>query len=82
MSILDQHYEPDNVTVTVEWTQQLGAMYNVKISPLAPVIINGSSSRQLIVLYNTEYNLSVVAITHCLNATDLITLHYGEMHTV
>ena len=80
MSILEQHYEPDNVTVTVEWTQQMGAMYDVKISPLVPIIITGNTSRQLMVLYNTEYNLSVVAITHCGNATDLITLNYGEMH--
>ena len=82
LSILDRSYDLYNITVTVEWTHQDGVMdYDVKISPLAPKItINGSASRRLMVLliYNTEYNLSVVAVAPCGNAIASVTLNYGE----
>ena len=80
MSLLNPHYGSDNVTVTVKWTQQEGAMYNIRISPLAPVLItNGSTSGQIMVLYNKEYNLTVVAVTTCGNATTSMRLNYGEL---
>ena len=81
LSILDRSYDLYNITVTVEWTHQDGVMYyDVKISPLAPTIINGSASERLMALlmYNTEYNLSVVAVTPCGNAIASVTLNYGE----
>ena len=82
MSILDRLYDLYNVTVTVEWTHQDGVMdYDVRISPSAPkIIINGNASRPLMVLlmYNTEYNLSVVAVTPCGNTTASKMLNYGE----
>jgi hypothetical protein len=38
VSILEQHYDPYNVTVTVEWTYQVGViMYDIRVSPLAPI---------------------------------------------
>ena len=80
LSIFHEYYGPDNVTVTVEWTQQEGATYDVRISPLAPVLVtNGDTSHQIIVLYNTEYNLTVVAVTVCGNVTTSRTLNYGEI---
>ena len=80
LRILNQHYDLYNVTVTVEWTHQDGVMdYDVRISPLAPLLtINGSASCRLVVSYNTEYNLSVVAVTPCGNATASKILNYGE----
>jgi hypothetical protein len=74
-------YSADNVTVTVEWNQlELYATYNVTVVPLAPIvfIITGSSSRQLTIPYNTEYNLTVKAIAPCRpNTTAIIKLKYG-----
>ena len=79
-----EEYSAENVTVTMymEWLQQLGAVYNVSVHilPLAPSMINGSSSVQLVLEYNTEYNISVVALGPCgVNATAAITLNYGEV---
>ena len=86
LSILDRRYDLYNVTVTVKWTHQDGVMnYDIRISPLAPTItINGSASRPLMALlmYNTEYNLSVVAVTPCGNAIASATLNYGEAKLV
>ena len=81
MSISEKQYEADNVTVTVEWTQQQGVTYIVKVSPFVPKTNLTESARyQLTIPYNSTYNLSVVAATPCRsNATAFITLHYGEV---
>ena len=74
-----EEYLAENVTVTVEWIQQLGAVYNTSVFPSASLMFNGSSSVQLVLEYNTEYNISVVAVGPCgVNATAVITLNYGE----
>ena len=50
---------------------------------MVPIVSPGSTSRQLTILYNTEYNLSVVAATPCRpNATANISLNYGNVHEV
>ena len=75
----EEYYEAENVTVTVEWIQQVGVVYDARILPVAPSKSNGSTSLQLTLQYNTEYNLSVVAIIPCgTNATASITLNYSE----
>ena len=80
----DEYYDVENVTVTVEWVQQVGALlYNVRISPMDQVLVINEStlSVQLVLEYNTEYDLSVVAILPCgANATASITLYYGEAY--
>ena len=35
---LEEYYSADNVTVTVEWTQQLRAVYDASVLPLAPLM--------------------------------------------
>ena len=70
----------------MEWipVQQAEVMYFTRISPLVPVIMLAeSTSRQLTISYNTEYNLSVEVVIPCRpNATAFITLYYGEVHTL
>ena len=83
LGIISEEYGPKNVTVSVEWTQQVATMYTVRISPPVPIIIIGSTSRQLIISYNTVYNLSVEATAPCrANATAIIGLHYGEVYSI
>ena len=76
-----EEYSAENVTVTMEWRQQLGAVYNsASVFPSAPLMFNGSSSVQLVLEYDTEYNISVVAVGPCgVNTTATITLNYGEV---
>ena len=77
---ISEEYSADNITVTVEWAKLAGISYNVRVSPSVPMTYNGSTSLQLLLQYNTEYNLSVVADAPCGdNATAaVVTLHYGE----
>ena len=79
-----EEYSAENVTVTMhmEWLQQLETVCNVSVHvlPPAPSMINGSSSVQLVLEYNTEYNLSVVAVgPRGVSATAVIALNYGEV---
>ena len=80
-------YHADNVTLTVKWPQQVRAVFNTRILPEPPVplVFIGSTSRQLTVSYNTEYNFSVEAIVTApcrSNVTASIRLNYGEMSYV
>ena len=81
LSISSEEYEADSVTVTEEWASVQQA--DVRISPLVPIKFTGLTSLQLTILYNTEYNFSVVAVAPCRpNATAFITLNYGEVTEV
>ena len=79
LSIVSKNYTADNVTVTVEWTQQVGAIYNTTVTLLPPAssLFAGSNGRNLTLLYNTGYNFSVVAFTRCESATSSIVLNYS-----
>ena len=80
LGIISEEYGGDNVTVSVEWTQQVGTEFYVRVLPSVTIMVTGSTSRQLIILYNMEYNLSVEAIAPCrANAITFIRLHYGEL---
>jgi hypothetical protein len=69
----------------VEWIQQVGAVYNSSVLlPPAPLQFNGSSSVQLVLEYNTVYNLSVImAVAPCDVSTEtFIALGYGEAYSL
>ena len=85
---ISEEYDVDNVTVTIEWTQQVQAglgdliSYNVSVSPPVPISYNGNTSLTLVLEYNFEYDLSVEANIQCeSNATASVTLNYGEIIT-
>ena len=79
LSIVSETFSIDNVTVTVEWTQKLGAVYTTTILPQAASSSNGCNSLRLTLSYNTGYNFSVEAATPCDLATTVafIELNYG-----
>ena len=62
-----------------ELAQQVHASYLSTVVPSdVSIITTGSTSRQLTIPYNMEYNLSIVATTPCRpNATAVIKLDYG-----
>ena len=69
----------ENVTVTLDWKPEMGMSYNVIINPNVPVKFVENTSIQLVVSYNTLYNVSVVA-TSCghSNVMATVRLSYGE----
>ena len=53
----------DDITVTVEWAQKAYAVYNVSVSPLAPIVHHGrNTSCQLTIPYNIGQIFSVEAV--------------------
>ena len=83
LRISDEHYEADGVIVTVEWIQQDGIAYSARVSPSALITSNGSTSHQLTIPYNIEYNFSVEAVAPCRpNTTAFIRLNYGEVYVL
>ena len=77
---ISQEYKDDNVTVTVEWIQHVYTVNEVTVVPLVPLMSTGSTSRQLTIQYNTEYNLSLEATAPCRpNAITFIILNYGKV---
>jgi hypothetical protein len=79
-----EEYSANNVTVVVEWILQIGAVYNSSVLPPTPLMFIGGSSVQLVLEYNTVYNLSVVmAVAPCgVSIETIIALSYGETHAV
>ena len=73
-------YRVDNVTVTVMWTEDVGVNYNVQILPSVPLHFNESTCVQMVLLYNTEYTMSIRAATPCTNSTltSYIILSYSK----
>ena len=76
-----EEHNTDNITVLVEWIHQTGVSYNITTVPMVPMMYSGSTSVQLIVSYNIEYNVSLKAATVCQRVTiSHIQLLYGELH--
>ena len=70
------HLGMDNFTVTLEWSQFSGETYTVATVP-EPDDMNFimSTSVQLVMLYNTEYNITITA-TLCGHSTNATTISY------
>ena len=82
MSVIGEHYSAETVTITLEWSQGEDILYDFTLltSPQAEVQTNGSTSTraELILSYNTHYNVSVVARCGQNSTNDTLQLHYGE----
>ena len=69
----------NSVTVTLQWSQEAGAVYNVNISPLTEftnITDNNSIVINLTISYNIQYNVSITS-----NLCDITTtrvLKYGK----
>ena len=81
-SIVSEELSANNISVTVEWTLEEGVEYNISVIPLAPVAIIENFIVQLILLYNTEYNVSLETFTACQReASSVVQLFYGEFNS-
>jgi hypothetical protein len=73
------HFGNDNFTVTLEWSQFSSETYSVATVPESEhVSFTMITSVQLVLLYNTQYNVTVTA-TLCghRNPTNLV-IYYGN----
>ena len=79
---LDEQFGMDNVTVFLQWTEELNnslVSYHVSIEPMAHVNTDNSRAN-LVLLYNTPYNVSIVAdVCNRINATTTLMRNYGNI---
>ena len=78
-----EQFENKTVVVVLEWTVENGAFSRLNVVPQAETIQSlGPSSRQLMLSYNTSYNISAVASLCGQYSSHSFQLHYGELLNV
>ena len=60
-----EHYNENNATITLEWSKETGASYNISVIPspltLDPEKETSGNTSQLTILYNISYDVMVLA---------------------
>ena len=80
---ISEHFQTNFVSVTLEWTAKNGVSYVVSVNPETTISYTGKRSTQLIVLYNTKYNVSVVASLCGINQEVYSTIiEYGKLQKI
>ena len=80
VTLVSENYETHAVILILEWTHMHSASYYISVSPQLELRFDGSTRVQLTALYNTQYNVSVVASYSCHHHgqhSDNIDLYYG-----
>ena len=81
--IRSEQFGNETVVVVLEWTVENGAFNRLNVVPQAETVDSlGPSSRQLMLSYNTSYNISAVASLCGQYSSHSIELHYGELLNV
>ena len=81
---MSEQFENETVIITLEWTVQNGAFHGISVDPqdLVDSVYTGPTTIQLIVSYNTLYNVSAVATLCGQNSSHFLELHYGESESL
>ena len=76
---MNQYLEDSNVTVTLQWPREPGAVYRVNVSPFTEFTNNATNDSVVINLtisYNIQYNVSIVSSLCGVTTTKV--LKYGR----
>ena len=72
-------FENETVVVTLQWTVENGVFSGLSVIPQVEIMNLGPSSRQVMLFYNTSYNVSAVASLCGQYSSNSTQLHYGEL---
>ena len=62
VTMVNQLLRSDDVTVTLQWPREPGAVYNISVSPQTPHIkVTNITIINLTVSYNTKYDVNIVS---------------------
>ena len=78
VNVVSVEFENETVVVTLVWTMENGALSGLSIVPQVEIVNLGPSSRQLVISYNSSYNVSVMTILCGQNSSQSIELHYSK----
>ena len=76
---ISREFEADSVRVALEWTHQNGVSYTIRVDPEVNVSYSWRKSAQLVVPYNSKYNISVVASLCGNSRAVFIMINYGKL---
>ena len=75
-----KRFGTNSITVTLEWTHIHGESYSVSVDPVVNVnYMERNSQAKLVVMYDTKYNISVVASLCGANRTTFIIVNQGKL---
>ena len=85
VTMVNQLLRSDNVTVTLQWPREAGAVYNVNVSSeISHTDLNSMMYNilefmiSLTISYDTQYNLNIESSLCGVTTTRILT--YGEIH--
>ena len=79
---IQTHFGTDSVTVSdLLWTHKHGVTYSISVDQQVAFNYTGRNGAQLVVPYNTKYNVTVVASLCENNRTTVSMLNYGKLKT-
>ena len=73
-----EQFQDENVTITLNWAQGDNEFYNASIIPHVPIFHIGNTAIQMMLQYNTQYSVSIIAFLCEYNTTNVVELHYGK----
>ena len=78
---ISREFEADRVRVALEWTHINGVSYAIRVDPEVNVSYSWSrrKSAQLVVPYNSKYNISVTASLCGNSRAVFIIINYGKL---
>ena len=77
VTMVNQLLRSDDVTVTLQWPREPGAVYSISISPKvshieSPSVEHNVSVMNLTIFYNSQYNVSIVSSLCGVTATKVL----------
>ena len=79
VTLTSVQFENETVVIALEWTVENGAFSSLNVVPQAEAVNLGPSSGQLVLYYNTSYNISAVASLCGQYSSHSLQLHYREL---
>ena len=70
------------MTVTLEWTHINGVSYSISVDPMVTVNYMGRNHAKIVMMYDSKYNVSVVASLCGINRTTFITINQGKLNNI
>ena len=79
VTLVLKQYEISGVTVILEWIQERSfCSYNASVVPQVELVFTGDTRVELTALYNTMYNVTIVASHPCGSSRTYIVLNYSS----
>ena len=75
---ITEQFENDTIIIMLEWTVEYGTFNSLSVTPQVETVSLGPCRRQLLLSYNTFYNVSILANLCGQYSSHSIELHYSE----